>query len=358
MTARSLLGVALVFVSLAGCGGSTGSSPDHPGAVGAGGSSAIAGGLPVGGHAGASAFGTAGASSTAGGTGGTSGGSGGRNAGSAGAVTGGSANGGSTGNPNGGNASAGAAGGGVALLTPTINAFCQAAQSCCAKQPNITPMLTDCASGFPTRNKVLASIDTGGVTVNAAALARCLAAYQQAATECDENTVLAACQGVFTGTKAEGEPCANGTECNTAQGPTTCLFTNGDASPGVCKRTTHGKAGDACVSTCRTTGDCSYETYGPADTLLTWCFEADGLSCDLQTATCQPLVALGQSCSSSDACGTGNICDSVCKKGATIGQSCATTQCIPELECSLDGVCVDPPFGSEIVCAGYSLGPY
>jgi len=282
------------------------------------------------------------------------GGSGGSAAGASGAAAG---NGGSTSGGSAGNGSAGTAGGGLAQLMPTINAYCQAAQTCCAKQA--TPaMLTDCASKFPTRDKVLASIDTGGVTVNAAALAKCLAAYQQAATLCDENPVIAACQGVFSGTKAVGEPCNNGTECNAAQGPTTCLFVDNTAGPGVCKRTVHGKAGDACVSSCATTGGCSYETYGAADSLLTWCFEADGLYCD-SSLKCAPLVSIGQSCGSDDACGSGNTCYLVCKKGAALGQACETTACVHGLECSPDsGTCVDPPFASESVCSGYGLGPY
>jgi hypothetical protein len=374
MTFRSLLGLGFTSWLLVACGGEAGSSPAQagaPGAPGASGSAGTGGALATGGHPGAGAGGMAGASSSSAGVGGGHGGSTGSSAGSGGAAagTGGNASGGtasggtasggtaSGGTASGGTAGGGTAGGGIALLTPTINAYCQAAQSCCTKQ-GIPAMLTDCASMFPTRDKVLASIDTGGVTVNAPALAKCLAAYQDAATTCDENLVVSACTGVFSGTKAAGEPCANGSECNTAQGPTTCLFVGDNTSPGVCKLTLHGKSGDACVSTCPTSGDCSYETYGAADSPLTWCFEAEGLYCDFSSTTCQPLVALGKACSFSDACGSGNLCDLVCKKGVKLGQSCAVNACINELECSPDsGTCVDPPFANDSVCMGYSLGP-
>jgi hypothetical protein len=360
MTARSLLVVGLTSWLLVGCGGEAGGSPAQAGASG---SSGTGGSLSAGGHSSAGAGGSVGASggiAVGGGHGGTAGngaGSGGAALGIGGTASGGTANGGTAngGTANGGTANGGTTGG-IALLMPTIDAYCQAAQSCCTKQ-GVPTMLTDCATMFPTRDKVLASIDSGGVTVNAAALAKCLAAYQEAATACDENVVVSACQGVFNGTKAAGEACANGSECNGAQGPTTCLFVGDNTSPGVCKLTLHGKPGDTCVSTCPTSGDCSYETYGAADSPLAWCFEADGLYCDT-SSTCQPLVALGQACVGFDSCGSGNNCDSVCKKGATLGQSCATVECIPELECSADtGTCVDPPFASESVCMGYSLGP-
>jgi hypothetical protein len=70
-------------------------------------------------------------------------------------------------------------------------------------------MLTDCESQFASRQPGLASVDLGTVTVDAAALSKCLAAYQQSATDCGENTLLAGCVGVFLGTKGSGEACSN-----------------------------------------------------------------------------------------------------------------------------------------------------
>ena len=217
-------------------------------------------------------------------------------------------------------------------------------------------MLTDCETAFASRQVALASVEQGTVEVDSAALARCKAAYQQAASACDQSAVINGCQGVFLGTKNENEPCNNSYECKRDQGPMTCLFVD-NATPGACKKVPHGKSGDACTSTCRTGDDCSSQTYGAADSNLTMCFEADGLYCDYlgDSVVCKPLVALGGDCSTSDACGTLGVCDTTCKASGGLHAPCGAG-CRHDLQCIADQ-CEEPSLTIGSSCLGYPPAP-
>lgn len=216
--------------------------------------------------------------------------------------------------------------------------------------------LTDCESAYAGRQVALASIDQGAVTVDSAAFARCQAAYQQAATNCDENTLLTACQGVYLGTKHAGEACTNSYECQRAQGPMSCLFV-GDATIGTCKNVPHGKSGDACVFSCRTGDDCSFQTYGLADSNVTLCFEADGLYCDISAdiAVCKPIVPTGGACSGGDACGTLGVCETTCQPSGVLHGPCGAG-CRHDLQC-IAGMCEDPSLTVGGTCDGYPPAP-
>jgi hypothetical protein len=243
------------------------------------------------------------------------------------------------------------------MLAPTVNAFCAAARSCCTKQ-NIPSMLADCESAFPMRNETVASLASGAATLNATALAACQAAYAQAATSCDENPVLSACQGVVIGTRPENAPCTSGAECLRAPGPSTCLIVEQGGTVGVCKTIPHSKSGDACDFSCRAGEDCTSTTYGAVDSNLAMCFGQDGLYCDYLSsspATCKPLLALGSICSNDEQCGVTNYCDTTCKKRGVLGDPC--TRCLDALTC-VNSHCVSPPFATDYTCGGRSLGPY
>jgi hypothetical protein len=189
--------------------------------------------------------------------------------------------------------------------------------------------------------------------VDAAALAKCLAAYQQSATDCDENTLLASCVGVFMGTKGSGEACTNAYECKRDQGPMTCLFAVA-ASVGSCKPVPHGKADEACLDTCPSGTDCSSVTAGAADTNITLCFESDHLYCDILSSNpvCKALLATGDACTSDAACGSTGTCNTKCQASATLNEPCGAG-CRPDLVCSTDGKCEDPSLANGAVCTGY-----
>ena len=243
-----------------------------------------------------------------------------------------------------------------AQFMPIVTSFCAAARTCCSKAGE-DMMLDDCESAFFGRHAALALVDQGTVTVDSAALAKCQTAYQQAATACDENALLSACQGVFLGTKKASEACTNGYECDDAQGPTTCLFVD-NAPVGVCKKVPHGKASEACLSTCRLGDNCSSSTYGPADSNLTLCFESDGLYCDTfadSGAVCKPIVATGQACGSSDACGTLGVCYTTCQTAGVLHGPCGMG-CRHDLTC-VSGTCEDPSLAVGGTCLGYPPAP-
>ena len=352
---RDLLTVLMVGLAANACSGTDATSA--PKAVARGGSDAGSGTSGVGGvnHGGTSGASVGSAGTPAGGTRTTLGGAGGN-------ASGGNASGSnaSGGNASGGNAgSAGHGGAGattVQQLQPTINAFCAAARDCCAKQAE-PAMLDDCESAFPMNNSTVASLASGATTLDATALATCLAAYQTAATQCQENSVIDACRGVVIGTRAENAPCANGSECARDGGINTCLITEQNGTVGVCKKIPHYEAGDACSSTCRKGEDCTSTTYGAADSMLGMCFEDDGVYCDYlaDVATCKAVLALGAPCTADAECGSTGYCQTTCQKRGTVGDSC--TRCLDSLMC-VNNQCQSPPFASSYTCAGGSLGPY
>ncbi|HYP88218.1 MAG TPA: hypothetical protein VEQ59_08690, partial [Polyangiaceae bacterium] len=208
---------------------------------------------------------------------------------------------------------------------------------------------------FATKNMVAGSLARGALTIDATALAACNAAYEAAATSCEENAVLSACRGVTKGTVAEGAPCANGTECASSPGPSTCLITTNGSEVGVCKTVPHATAGQTCLFTCRAGEDCRSTTYGSATDTIALCFEDEGLYCDVESQRCKALLALGAACTGNDQCGIAAFCSTTCQKRGTVGEPCRP--CLDSLMC-VDDKCVSPPFASFSTCEGRSLGPY
>jgi len=335
---------------LAACGGKAGSNEATGGSAG---SVATGGAVSSGGSAAAGAP-HGGASGTAGAAGND-----GRSGAGGNAATGGGGAAGSGGVSSGGVSSGGAAGAAgsaptAAALTPTVNAFCAAARSCCAQQGE-PAMLDDCESAFATKNSVAGSLASGAITVDATALAACRAAYEAAATSCEENAVLKACRGVTLGTVAEGAPCTNGTECAAKPGPSTCLITAPNGTVGVCSSVVHAASGQSCSFTCRAGDDCRSTTYDTTGAKLALCFEDEGLYCDATEQHCKALTPIGGACTGNDQCGINAFCSTTCQKRGTLGQACLP--CLDSLMC-VDNKCVSPPFASFATCEGRSLGPY
>jgi len=83
----------------------------------------------------------------------------------------------------------------------------------------------------------------------------------------------------------------------------------------------------------------------PPSNRLSTCFESDGLYCSPLGNTpyrCVPLTPVGSSCAAdTQSCGSLNYCDSksICRAGATLGQSCLSVQCQPSLTCASDNTC-------------------
>ena len=347
-----------------GTGGFAGSGGGSGGSSGMGGSAGGSGGR-------SGTGGSAGGSGGRSGTGGSAGGSGGRS-GMGGSGTGGSGAGGSG---TGGNGAGGSSGPSLATLA---NAFCAAARSCCAKS-GLPTTLDDCEAAFPSRLTTLALVNKGTVTIDNTALAACIESYNQTASACTVNPVLAACKDVFVGTKAEGASCGVGGvpmvsgagECKSDGGAEECVWTGNANDPtvtGVCHTPAHGKNGDTCTTSCVSPQDyCTFDVLiSPSDPTAI-CFEEDGLYCSTTTnpSTCVPIVAVGGSCAADqNSCVSSAICDNStlkCRARATLGQSCSYTSgyaCLNTLVCTSAGKCAEPEFAYDRTCSGVPDYPY
>src|SRR4051812_13775413 len=359
---QGLVVAVMVGLVAAACGGK-GEQPAPDGSAGSAGTSSSPGGTGGAAQAGAGPHPPTAGSSNAGAStsaGSSSGGAAGGNVG--GAASGSGGLGGSAGaaglGGSGGKAGAGGtasdAAATVKMLQPTISAFCAAARGCCVNQSD-PPKLDDCESAFPSNNATVASLASGAATLDATALATCLAAYQAAATACTENPVLSACRGVVVGTRPENAPCTSGSECLRAGGQNTCLITEQNGTVGVCRKIPHYKAGDACSFTCYKGEDCTSSTYGLATSPLGLCFGDDGVYCDYlaDAPTCKAVLSPGTPCTSDSQCGSTGYCQTTCQKRGVEGDPC--TRCLDSLMC-VKGKCQSPPFASSSTCEGRSLG--
>lgn len=348
-------GILLLAGLFAACGGE-GAHHDEASTAGAAGTNASGATSQSDGGSGQNGGGSGGAHTTAG------------SAGRAGATSeagmGGAGIGGGSAGSAGISGHAGAGGGGAVvstpeMLVPTVKAYCAAARACCAKQSDPVH-LDDCESGFATRDQTSQALTRGTVSVDAADLAKCQAAYEAAATSCEENSVLEACAGIVHGNVAEGGACVLSQDC-AGSGPKVCLVEGGQDATGICKSTPGGKVGDACSLTCRPNEICSFTVYGVSDSPLTPCLESDGVFCnnDVVPAVCAAIHALDAPCERDEQCGFSAYCDgggsNTCKKRGQLNEACGI--CIASLMCK-DGKCQSPPLTVGGTCDGYSLGPY
>jgi hypothetical protein len=244
----------------------------------------------------------------------------------------------------------------VDALKPIVDAYCAAARACCTR--DAMPMqLANCedlvTSRFPAK-----SIANGATRIDADALALCRAAYEAAATRCEATPVMEACRNVLIGTHRAEEPCTLGAqECELIAGQGTCLLPSSDEPDGVCKYPAHGKAGDPCMTTCHEGQRCLVTREGPPNTVLTMCFESDGLFCDFSkdAALCAPMVDEGAACPFDDACGSASHCGGTCGPATDLGEACEA-DCRRDLTC-VNGKCEGLPFANGSICIGYTFGP-
>ncbi len=181
----------------------------------------------------------------------------------------------------------------------------------------------------------------------------------------DADGALSACDDLFVGTVPVGGECRSTSQCQGVRSRgAQCVFNDdGEEGSGVCtivERTTpaRGKAGDACVGTCNEGEGCSLDvapTAGGQPPVNVACYIKDGLYCQFNDRPrCQPLVAVGEPCDSSDACVSGAFCDlndQHCRErqpdGARCddGRGCATRYCVyDELD---QGTCGEPTVDAE-----------
>ncbi len=362
------LSVVVAALGFAACGGDS----HAPASVGSGGAGQASGGTAgssagQGGSAGSAGGGRGGSDAGTGGTnagrGGSDAGTGGANSGSgggsgeAGAAAG---DGGSAGLGGGAGTSGAGAGGSATLadLEDTVSAFCAAAATCCSER-GVATDLVDCESMYTMYQTALPSLSTGAITLDAAALARCRAAYANGPDQCNLNKVVAACEGVFIGHQGVDEPCIGGYDCDRSEAAMTCLITDttGDMPTGVCRTVPHAGLDEPCNFSCRSGDNCSSTTFGGADA-SPLCFEDDGLFCAYvgPDSACLAIVPLGDPCDRFNVCGSDAYCDTTCKPLSDLGEPCSNG-CRHQYQCGDGGNCVDPNWATESACMGYAPGP-
>jgi hypothetical protein len=244
-------------------------------------------------------------------------------------------------------------------LADATTSFCQAATSCCDATPS-----ADCESFYTEHQAAIPAIKTGAVTIDAAALARCKAAYADGPNQCNLNSLIDACSDIFKGHQGVGKPCFSGYDCDRSIDAMTCVITDTTAEQpvGTCQKMPHAKLDEPCASTCQTRdSDCSTTILGsgvqPSD--LATCFEAEGLFCDFQDtgSVCHATIDVGDPCDAASfgACGSKGQCNVVCQALNDRGQPCGDG-CYPQYTC-VDDLCVDPTWDSDSACLGFGPSP-
>jgi hypothetical protein len=370
------IAVGVSVLALCGCGDSSREPDASAGEAGDGGrsSAGTAGSAGAAGRGGLNSGGAGNAGAGGTGRGGAGGGGlagGGASAGSAGKAgagggagqsdQGGHAGTGTAGTGTAGSADAGTGGDSGELPAPlrdAVRAFCAAAESCCASA-GLPAMLEECESMYAMYQSAVPSIESGAVTLDEAALARCEAAYAEGPDRCNLNAVVAACRGAFIGHRGVDQPCGDGYDCDRSEGPMTCVISD-TMSPtpmGLCKQVPRATLGSSCQFTCYAGEDCSSTTFGSSEA-LTLCFEDDGLWCDTSgdEPVCRAIIALGEACEGYDDCGSKAYCETVCKPRSGLGELCDYA-CLRQFQCGDDGRCRDPLWATESACMGYAPGP-
>lgn len=252
-----------------------------------------------------------------------------------------------------------------------VAAFCSGYGNCCASK-GFAFNATVCSVNASNQLDPASICPAPGV-YDPQAAGDCIAELQAAYSACSiSNTAVSACDRMCNGTAAPGASCTRDTDCaQPAVGTVSCMYQNGSGAGLVCVVDVRGKEGDACSSTCTTSADgndrscdsgvVASGTANPQPIGAASCYTNDGLYCN-SNYVCQPLAAIGTSCTGSDVCISSAYCDFTTNKcaakgalgancsdafGCGDGMYCTTTQvcaakkaagatCTTPLECQVD----------------------
>jgi hypothetical protein len=138
-----------------------------------------------------------------------------------------------------------------------------------------------------------------------------------------------------------GEPCRGNAECvSNERTPGICRL--GDDGSGFCLFPGRaGAVGEACASNCGGEYDCSSQVAG----MDVYCYPDTGLQC--VGGTCQPLDAIGASCSFESCVESATCREGTCIARAGVGGTCASSdECTDENHCSNGACTARKPAGS------------
>lgn len=271
------------------------------------------------------------------------------------------------------------AGGGAAMI---MDAYWARNLSCEKIGAVFVAIGAEHANGSALRRR--ASVDAGRIAYDPAMATECLAAIEAATcAELDGGSGPAVCDGVFTGTVADGDVCGSSDECATGwcDAGITCPWLcaarkpegsdcsdSGECLSGACDWATHlcvpdvpGAEGEPCgrgVDSCLPGLYCDSGVCRPRLAVAEYCsgFNNDcqtGLGC-AEDRRCRPLVPVGESCAAA-ACGMGVYCSAAAgTRCADIpwraGDDCAEHGGCWGLGCASSGLCVEGTVPAGGVC--------
>ncbi len=247
------------------------------------------------------------------------------------------------------------------LPTRAASALCDSMSSCCSKSGYAfdSAGCKQYQSAEIAQN--LAEYDPAKVAYDAQAAGDCLEAIasHSACGDFDEDDAPA-CERVFLGKLAPGALCSNSQECRREPGQYVYCTSSDGLAPEVCTvespspGTTlgRGQAGDSCIISCNDDncfgpGAPTEPAPGPGAAPIpapdpVACYRTDGLFCD--AGMCAPLIAVGQPCTSYEACRGEAFCNfntQVCTAPLPNGEACeGDSQC-------QSGACNDAPPSSD-----------
>jgi hypothetical protein len=276
------------------------------------------------------------------------------------------------------------------LWAAVADAYCTGIAGCC----QAADLPFDLESCKQERESILeaftASFEELSFEYDPVAAASCLRVYQRTTAACveDSDAVDAACDAVFQGQLADGQPCESTEECS--ETGSTCegiQYSEDDLfnpiAPGICAPNPleiHGEAGDPCRATCTGPAQECYSSVGSEVIGGVACYAADGLFCEItsfdQLGACRELAAEGAACTSDDTCEPGMYCayDMVtfmtrCQPKVDSGPCTSFSACVDGSYCDAAGMCqpkraagepclsfddcISEECTPEGVCAGY-----
>jgi hypothetical protein len=241
-----------------------------------------------------------------------------------------------------------------------IDALCAGARNCCNQAGYPAEPLADCEAEVMRQIDSLTLVVAGTVLADASKVASCVTAYRAAASTCAyPSSTFDDCQGMFSGTRHDGESCTRSEECVRGAEAVMCLKTSSgttDPETGICHTLQRGVLGQPCsTSADRNFSGVTYTTPDPSPPLV-YCHSADGLYCGYLVTTteraCQEFAAEGAPCADGQVCAPNAFCDATCKARKSLGSPCvARNECAELLACE-NGTCAPLGVASDKLCSG------
>lgn len=236
------------------------------------------------------------------------------------------------------------------LAEEYARALCDSFGPCCA-QVGLSYDAAACRELWEmfVQGAIVEPVQNGTATYDSAAAGQCLASVAEAAGQCNLDAAGPECEDIVQGTVPEGGSCTTDLECQPPPAG------DADCDDGTCVPDPRGTVGDTCKWTCEESGSATSCWGSGTVEIGASCYRNDGLYCDADSNTCQPLLQSGeQGCGyDSDSCVTGAYCsEDTCNPVKGAGSDCSFSyECEATLYCS-EQVCAPKKAVGEL-CDDY-----